>query len=646
MGFSGLDGMHNMRRLINTLNDATEKYDNGKPIMTDKEWDNLYWELVALEHLTNTIYPDSPTQHISYRVVDNLTKVEHNHKMLSLDKTKNVEDIVKFLGDKEYVAMAKLDGLTCSLRYVNGYLISAETRGNGIIGEDILHNISILPNVPIYIDCEEEIVVDGEIICTYDNFAPFAEQYKNPRNFAAGSIRLLNASECALRNLSFVAWDLVKGFNNLNNFTWRLKHLVELGFTVVPWVQESITYAIDELKEYCNEISFPIDGIVFKFEDVAYGKSLGETAHHFKNAIAYKFYDEEYETELTNIEWSMGRTGVLTPVAIFNSVDMDGSIVERASLHNISVMKELLGNPYVGQKIWVVKQNMIIPQITRAELDSEGKHLLVIPDICPVCGGTTEIRKDNDSEVLYCTNNDCEGKLINKLDHFCGKKGLDIKGLSKATLNKLMDWNWVNNYIDIFNLSNYRNEWVHKDGFGQKSVDNILTSIENSKTCSLDAFIAALGIPLIGRVVATDLCKYFKSFNEFIYAIQTKFNFETLPGFADSKANALLTFDYKEAIQLAKILTITNVQPVEQSNSFIKDKKFVITGLLNHFKNRTELENYIAAAGGKCVSAVSKNVDYLINNDITSTSSKNLTAKKLNIPIITEEQFCQMSTNS
>lgn len=636
-----LDKIYQMRHLINKLNYLTKKYDEGTPEVTDKEWDDMYWELQKLEATYNTVYPDSPTQSIQYRSVNQLVKIEHNHKMLSLDKTKDLDMVAKFLNNKEYVAMPKFDGLTCSLKYVDGKLVSAETRGNGLIGEDILHNISILPSVPIYINCDEELVVDGEIICTYDNFQPFAEQYKNPRNFAAGSIRLLDASECALRNLTFIAWDLIKGFNNENSFINRLSKLTELGFQTTPWMQENISYAINDLREYCEKNQIPIDGIVFKFNDVAYGKSLGETAHHFKNAIAYKFYDEEYETELLDIEWSMGRTGVLTPVAIFKPVDIDGSIVERASLHNVSVMREILNQPYIGQKVWVVKQNMIIPQIIRAELNSEPKELLSIPTICPICGSSVIIQKDNESEVLYCTNNDCEGKLINRLDHFCGKKGLDIKGLSKATLDKLIDWNWVNNYIDIFNLSKHREEWIHKEGFGQKSVDNILSAIESSKTCSLEAFIAALGIPLIGRTVAAELIKYFSSYEDFINAINNHFDFTKLFGFAENKANALLNFNYEEANKLAQILTITKKEE-SLIESSIKDKKFVITGTLSHFKNRTELENYIKAAGGKCVSAISKNVDYLINNDINSTSSKNINAKKLGIPIITEDEFCNM----
>ena len=338
-----------IQELIKNLNHYTALYDAGTPDISDEEWDKMYFELKELEKETGLIYPNSPTHNIVYTTVNNLKKSKHNHKMLSLDKTKSIDEIESFLGDKDFVAMAKMDGLTCSLTYLNGKLIKAETRGNGLIGEDITHNAMVIPSIPKKISNLNEIVVDGEVICTYKNFEPFSGQYKNPRNFASGSIRLLD-------------------IENNNSFKRKLITLAQLGFEVVPWVQENLAYAVKDIQDVCKQEGYPIDGLVFKFNNISYGNSLGETDHHFKNAIAYKFYDEEFETRLFNIEWSMGRTGILTPVAVFEPVDDGDSIIERASLHNLNIMRETLGeNAYEGQKIWVCKQNAIIPQVVRAE---------------------------------------------------------------------------------------------------------------------------------------------------------------------------------------------------------------------------------------------------------------------------------------
>ena len=643
--------MEEMKALVDRLNYLTKKYDEGHPEVSDKEWDELYFKLVQMEEDTGIHLDESPTQTIIYQVVNELRKVEHNHKMLSLDKTKDIEEVKKFLGkDNDYVAMCKMDGLTCSLRYIGGKLISAETRGNGIIGEDILHNALVIPSIPKTIPYPEELIVDGEIICTYEDFKPFSDTYKNPRNFAAGSIRLLDSKECAKRNLTFIAWDVIKGFPNDNNVYSRLLLLTFNGFTIVPFEKGSVEHCIEWLTETAKCMSYPIDGIVFKFDEVDFGKQQGETAHHFKNAIAYKFYDETYPTKLQNIEWSMGRTGVLTPIAIFDPVDIDGSTVERASLHNISILREMLGDmPWRGQPIEVYKANMIIPQIAKAEVSNakdwawDKGYILKRPEKCPVCGGDLVVtRSDNDILNLTCINPDCDGKLINKLDHFCGKKGLDIKGLSKATLEKLIDWGWVNNCVDLFSLRDHAEEWVVKPGFGAKSVEKILDSIEESKNCSTEAFIASLSIPLIGRTIAADLAKKFETYEALSKAIDEGYDFTKLPGFAWTKSQALTNFDYTEADKLYGIL---NVKPaptvIEVSEQPLKDMKFVITGSVKHFKNRTELQNLIEKCGGKVVSAISKNVDYLINNDAESTSAKNVAAKKLGIPILTEEEFLE-----
>ena len=642
--------MRVMQDLVNLLNRATTAYDEGNPIMTDKEWDKLYFELQDLEEKTGIVLKDSPTQVIHYESVNALNKVTHNHKMLSLEKTKDIDVIKSFLGKEDYLAMCKMDGLTCSLTYRNGRLVSAETRGNGIVGEDILHNAMVIPSIPKRIKYQGELVVDGEIICKYDDFNDmFALTYRNPRNFAAGSIRLLNSKECANRHLTYVAWDVLKGFDTLDLLMDKLIHLSCEHFTVVPWEKGDPEECINKLKENAKILNYPIDGCVFKFNNIAYGQSLGETSHHFKNAMAYKFYDETYTSHLQDIEWTMGRTGVLTPVAVFDPIDMDGSTVERASLHNISVMTELMhGTPFKGQAVEVFKSNMIIPQIYSAEDLTDFLHypdlpFIAIPKACPVCGGATIRRTDNNSTVLYCTNASCEGKLINRLDHFCGKKGLDIKGLSKATLEKLTNLEWVCNYIDLFNLNLFRSEWIKLAGFGPKSVDNILNAIETSRNCDLAQFIAALGIPLIGTTAAKELVKYFPTWNDFINAVESDYHFYDINGFGYEMHSSLKSFDYYEAKVLANdYLHFNSTENNNVNNSTSLDGlTFVITGKLTHFKNRDEIKNLIEKFGGKVTGSVSKNTDYLINNDVTSTSSKNKTAQSLNIPIISETTFIE-----
>ena len=566
--------------------------------------------------------------------------------MLSLDKTKSLDDVISFANKHPMVAMTKVDGLTCSLRYINGRLVSAETRGNGVIGEDVLHNAMTVTTIPHRIDYNNELVVDGEIVCLTNDFREFAEEYKNPRNFAAGSIRLLDSNECAKRKLTFIAWDVIKGFDDKPLFSDRIKSLKRLGFSIVPHMVCSKIgeNTVDIIKTLSVSHHIPFDGIVFKFNDIIYGRAQGETAHHFKNAIAYKFYDEIYPTKLKDIEWSMGRTGVLTPVAIFEPIDIEGTMVERASLHNLSILKETLNIPWKGQQVGIFKANMIIPQIATAdtETEPEPEDVILTPSVCPVCGKPLKERADNASIFLECCNDECEGKLINRLDHFCGKKGLDIKGLSKATLEKLVDWGWVSTPVDIFSLKEHKEEWMNKPGFGEKSVVNILNSIEAGKNCTLEAFIASLGIPLIGRSVAAELCKHFESYEALSKAIDEGYDFTKLQGFAESKQQAIMEFDYTEADRLYGILNVKLPETeIDASAQLLKDKKFVITGTVKHFKNRAELQSFIEKLGGKVVSSVSKNVDYLINNDATSTSAKNVAAKKLGIPVLTEDEFLE-----
>ena len=641
-----------MRDLIEKLNHYTKLYDEGKSPISDKEWDDMYFHLKKLEEETGISLGNSPTIHIDYQVVNQLKKVKHNHPMLSLDKTKSEDEVVKFLAGHDGIAMAKMDGLTCSLCYEDGLLISAETRGNGEIGEDILQNIVRVKGVPIEIPFKDKLGVDGEVICTYEDFEDFSSTYKNPRNFASGSIRLLDSRASAQRRLTFVAWDCITGLDEHKNLSQKIIHLDSLGFIIVPFLvlpinnSDKINHAISLIKGMAKDFSYPIDGIVFKYNNCEYYQSLGATEHHFRGGLAFKFYDEEYETNLKDIEWSMGKTGILTPVAIYDDVDTDDSIINRASLHNLNIMNQLLGKPYKGQKIWVCKQNEIIPQVVRSERLDAALTYIDIPAKCPVCGSDTYVKDD----FLYCSNPNCDGKFINQLVHFCGKKGLDIKGLSEATLQKLVDWGWINNYQELFSLSNFRDEWIKKPGFGQKSVDKLLSTIEEVRYCELWQFISALSIPLIGSTYAKEIAKKCKDWFSFREYVEKNYDFTAWDRFGYEMNDSLHRFNYSQADDLAyKILDIHNSlwvdpQAITPTIKFSKvnGKTFVITGAVRQFQNRDEVKAAIETHGGKVTASVSKNTDYLINNDINSTSSKNIKAKQLGIPIITEEQLIAM----
>lgn len=641
-----------IRSLIDYLNWHTTLYNEGCPTIPDSVWDQKYFELVELEKRYSIYFNDSPTQNISYEIVNSLEKVIHNHDMLSLEKTKALEEIKDFLGNVPYLAMCKMDGLTCSLKYVDGELVAAETRGDGKTGENILHNAKILSSIPAKIPYTGTLIVDGEIICSKKDFEEFANEYANPRNFAAGSIRLLDSNECSKRKLQFVAWDVIEGFEDGEYLSEKLESLKGCGFITVPHVRAQSTSdnMLAEIRElipsFAEEMSYPIDGIVFKFDDVEYGHSLGKTSHHFRNAMAFKFEDETMPSRLFNIDWTMGRTGVLTPVAVFEDIELEGSVICRASMHNLSIMKELLGKPYQGQKIEVFKANMIIPQIKSAEKEPpvDKVEYFEIPYKCPICGYETTVKMDNFTEVLVCTNPACSGKLINRLDHFCGKKGLDIKGLSKATLEKLIDWGWVSKYTDLFELKNYRAEWIKKPGFGEKSVDKVLNAIEESRNCELNAFMAALGIPLIGSTASKELVKVFPTWDLFISAVEAGYHFWEIPNFGSEMHFAISKFDYTEAKELyEKYLLINTIttNSIELENT-LDGMSIVITGKLTHFKNRDEMKSAIEARGGKVAGSISGKTSYLVNNDVNSTSSKNLSAKKLGVPIISEDAFIEM----
>lgn len=636
-----------MEEIIKQLNEWTKLYDEGHPVVSDKEWNELYFKLVKMEKEAGYSLPDSPTRKINYEVVSSLKKVQHNHLMLSLAKTKNWADFVNYFsnidGGKDIVLMPKLDGLTCSLRYINGELVSAETRGNGQEGEDILHNAKIISSIPNKIDYKDELIIDGEVICTYKNFENWNEEFKNPRNFAAGSIRSLDSKVCAKRNLTFVCWNVIIGFEENNSFIYKMEYLDRLGFTTIPWVSTFDLDAKEYIIENSKKLSYPIDGLVARFDDLAFGRELGETAHHPKSAYAFKFYDEEYETTLRGIDWSLGRTGVLTPIACFDPIDIDGTVITKASLHNLSILNELSGGyQNIGDKLYIYKANQIIPQASRWEHQNDGIELSV-PLVCPVCGGATEIQvSDSGTNVLVCTNPTCQGKFLNKLDHFCGVKGLDIKGLSLATLEKIYNWGWVNTLADLYNLKNYRDIWINKPGFGVASVDKILNAIENSKNTTLESFISAIGIPTIGKTISKEIVKYVPTYENFRELILEKFDWSTYDGFGIITSDFINNFDYTEADNVFPYLSFKEIEH-NQTNQ-LNGKTFCITGTLKTFKNRAELQNKIESAGGKVVSAISSKVDYLINNNIESTSSKNLAARKLNIPIISEEEVKKFLT--
>ena len=659
-----------MNTAVEQLNKWTEAYDKGQPLVSDKEWDDLYFELKEAENRLGIVLPNSPTQKVVYTVVNELQKVKHEYQpMLSLDKTKDIEDIKDFIGNRDWIAMLKLDGLTCRLTYEGGKLVRAETRGDGYEGEDITHNARVIPSIPQKITYPKTLVVDGEMICDIKTFEQFKDEYANARNFSAGSIRLLDSKECAKRGLTFVAWDIIKSEMSFRYLVENLVFLSDLGFNVVTYdVESTIDNVIESLQNIAQYRNLPIDGIVFKWDNIKEYEAAGRTDHHFRGGMAYKFYDEEYETELLDIEWSMGRTGVLTPVAIYKDVEIDGATCNRASLHNLSITRELLGDsPLVGQKIWIYKANQIIPQISKAENVGEKLgadpayfwndpelHFLFPPKECPICGAPTEmIESDSGTVELYCSSDTCEGKLINRLEHFVSKKGLDIKGLSKATLGKLIDWGWVTCVSDIFKLGEVSDLWANKSGFGPKSVDNLLNAIYAARKCTLEAYIGAWGIPLIGRTYARKLAQYFGSYEAFRTAIspdpilgKKPFDFTTLDGFGPEKHDAIMSFDYREMDRLVdmEIIKFKEEAQLEKSGNAqtLSGATICITGKLKQFKNRDELTALITAVGGKVTGSVSSKTTYLVNNDINSTSSKNKTAQSLGIPIITEEELLNM----
>ena len=637
--------LEEIKMQIAQLNMWTKAYEEGHPIVSDKKWDEAYFRLADLENKANIHLPNSPTQKVVYEVQTELKKVTHNHPMLSADKTKDWDKFVQYFGDKDVVGMLKLDGLTLSLRYVDGHLVSAETRGDGEIGEDVTMNATTIASIPKYIDYTDELIIDGEIICRYCDFTAFSGEYANPRNFAAGSIRLLDPNECKKRNLTFVAWHVVKGLTN--DVAKNLNHLVGLGFLTTPWTSSFDLDAKEYLIDCAKELSYPIDGLIGRFMDREYGDSLGATSHHSKAIYAFKFYDETVQARLNTIKWQIGRSGVLTPIACFDPIEIEGTTVERASLHNYSVMRDTLGPcAYIGEPLQVYKANQIIPQILPVDDKWRYDYGYVIshcgvsandePEFCPCCEKPVYRRvSDSGVENYYCENPQCEGKLVERLEHFCSRKGLDIRGLSEQTLEKLVDWKWVKSIKDLYNLSSRQGEWKNKLGFGEKSVDNILVAIENSKHTTLEKFISAIGIPLIGERVSKILAEKCENWETFRNLIEKdSFSFEEWDGFGYEMNRELKHFNYDEADELAKMFTFTVVE--KAGNDVLKGKTFVITGKLS--RKRDEIKAEIESLGGKVGSSITAKTDYLIANQPENTTKYN-TALAKGIPIITEEEY-------
>lgn len=656
--------INRIKELVEKLNKYRDAYYNhSKMIVSDKEYDDLFDELKELEDEFGVIFSNSPTQTVGYEVQSKLNKVKHDHPMLSLAKTKEPYDIFKFANGHGIIGMLKMDGLTCSLSYDKyGDLVKAETRGNGEIGEDVLKNAKLISNIPLHINnAGIPLTVDGEVIITREDFDKINselaedEKFSHPRNLASGSIRQLDTSITAKRNLKFIAWRVIDGFA-YGSFSHSLTFIQELGFDVVPFISysdaemnckgiyETIQKDMEYLQKWAKKKSYPIDGLVYSYEDMVYGKSLGMTGHHPLHSIAFKFYDDEYETVLRNIEWSTSRTSQINPVAVFDEVDLDGALTTRATLCNISVMKELeLG---IGDKITVFRANAVIPKI--------GKNLTrsnsyVFPTTCPCCGQPVEIRKDGIAEVMYCTNDNCPAKLLSQFTHFVSKPAMNIDGLSESTLEKFIDVGFIKNYADIYKLNRYENEIINMEGFGKRSYEKLQNSINNSRNVKLENVIVALGIPLIGKTAAKTISKYFKGdWYSFVEAVTSGMDFTVLDDFGDAMNQSLYDFadqlnhHYSEQLYygLFEELTFIKEEKTEIVNDFFAGKTFCITGSFNTMK-RSEIEKIITDRGGKLSGSVSKKTSYLLTNDADSGSSKAIKAKELNIPIMSENDFVE-----
>ena len=642
-----------MKELVELLNKAGRAYyQEDREIISNYEYDKLYDELEALEEETGITLAGSPTVSVGYEAVNALPKETHETPMLSLDKTKEIEVLKNFVGNQKTVLSWKMDGLTIVLTYQDGKLKKAVTRGNGIVGEVITNNAKVFKNVPLQIAYQGELILRGEAIISYSDFEKINKQiedvdakYKNPRNLCSGSVRQLNNEITAKRNVYFYAFSLVRaeGVDFNNSRACQFEWLKTQGFDIVEYrmvdsknLEETIQYFSDKI----STNDFPSDGLVALYDDIAYGDSLGSTAKFPRNAFAFKWKDEIRETTLKEIEWSPSRTGLINPVAIFEPVELEGTTVSRASVHNISILKELeLG---IGDRIEVYKANMIIPQI--AENLTRSRNL-TIPEFCPVCKKTTKIQKSNDVEVLICTNPECQAKKIKSFTLFVSRDAMNIDGLSEATLEKFILNGFIKEFGDIYELEHYKDAIIEMDGFGEKSYENLIENIKKSSHTTLPRLVYALGIANIGVANAKVLCK------EFDYDLQKLMQADEetisqIEGIGSVIAKSVTDYFKNEKNQrkLEHLLTYLTFEKMKiETGNPLSGKQFVITGSVNQFENRNAMKEFIENRGGKVTGSVSKKTDYLINNDTESSSSKNKKAKELGIPILSEEDFLKLA---
>lgn len=639
--------MDRMNELIELLNNAGEAYyQKDTEIISNYEYDKLYDELSQLEEATGITLPNSPTKSVGYDVVKSLKKVSHDVPMLSLDKTKDVDKLVSFLGKHEGILSWKLDGLTIVVKYNNGKLEQAITRGNGNIGEDVTHNVKHFKNLPKSIPYKGKLVIRGEAVITYSDFNIInnvldeGDKYKNPRNLCSGTVRQLDSQILSKRSVKYFAFSIVEvidiDFKNLksNELEWINKQ----GFDVVDYKivnADNIIEGVQEFKSNIDSYDIPSDGLVLTYNNISYSNSLGSTTKFPKDSIAFKWEDEIKETTLLNIEWNTSRTGLINPLAIFEPVDLEGTIVSRASLHNLSIMENLkLG---IGDKITVYKANMIIPQVASNLTCSNN---IIVPKKCQVCNGDVEIVKQNDIKMLYCTNIRCKAQQIKSLSHYVSRNAMNIEGLSEATLEKFVAKGFIDNYSDIYKIERFSEEIKEMEGFGSKSYNNIIASIEKSKKCEIFNFIYAMGINNVGLSNAKLLCKHYEyDINKIKNA--TVEELITIEGFGEVIAESLYRFfnNKDNMIIMDEAMKYLDIQKSSVSDTTLQGLSFVVTGSVERFKNRKQLLEVIESKSGKVLGTVTSKTNYLINNDKESSSSKNKNAKKLGIPIINEEEF-------
>lgn len=660
-----MNKIEEMKALVEKLNQYRDAYyNNAESIVTDHQYDDLCDQLEKMEKETGVILSNSPVHSVGYEVKSKLEKIEHSHLMMSLDKTKDVNILRKFIGDKDSLLMCKMDGLTILLTYEDGELIQAETRGNGVTGEIITHNAKAFENIPMHINQKGHVEIEGEAIITYTDFEKInnlikheEDRYKNPRNLASGSVRQLDSKIAAKRHVRFIVWKVPAGMDELPLMSARFEKARELGFDIVPYIRvykenQNLEELINLLKEKTAYLSYPIDGLVAAYNDIAYGLSLGTTDKYPRHSLAFKFYNVEYETVLNAVEWTMGKSGQLTPTAVFEPVEIDGTSVSRASLHNVSIFKRFY--LHKGDTVAVYKANQIIPQISRNMTRGYNTgEKFIIPKICPICGEPVSVVKENDSEVLMCMNAGCKGKLLGELNAFVGKKAHDINGLSEATLSLMIQRGLIESSIDLYHLKEKKEQLAYLPKMGAKKIGNLLKAIEDSRNTTLEKFIVGLNIPLIGSRAAKDIAKHEKTrtkelnltkpINTFIVDAAENYDFTHIEGLGVERNNSIHNYfgeNYDYVCALASQFTFQDdiVENITENTS-LSGKKFCITGKLHIFANRDELVADIESKGGKVVSGVTKATDYLITNDKNSGSSKNKKASELNIPIISEEEY-------